>query len=36
LRCDVIPGRPHEVSDSEVEALDAALASLASGQEVLW
>ena len=36
LRCDVIPGRPHEVSDSEVKALDAALASLASGQEVLW
>jgi phospholipase/carboxylesterase len=36
LRCDVVPDRQHEVSDVEVSVLQHALASLASGQEVLW
>ena len=36
LRCDVIPGRPHEVSDIEIGVLEAALSSLAAGEEVLW
>ena len=31
LRCDVFPGRPHEVSDAEIAMLDSVLSDLASG-----
>jgi phospholipase/carboxylesterase len=36
LRCDVIPGRAHEVASIEVAILNGALERLAAGQEVLW
>jgi phospholipase/carboxylesterase len=36
LRCDIIPGRTHEVSSIEVATLDAALAAIVAGQETLW
>jgi phospholipase/carboxylesterase len=36
LRCDVFPGRPHEVSSLEIAMLDATLGQLAKGQEVAW
>lgn len=32
LRCDVFPGRPHEVSDAEIAMLDSVLADLAAGR----
>lgn len=32
LRCDVFPGRPHEVSDAEIAMLDGVLADLAAGR----
>lgn len=31
LRCDVFPGRPHEVSDAEIAMLDSILNDLAAG-----
>ncbi len=31
LRCDVFPGRPHEVSDPEIAMLDGILSDLAAG-----
>lgn len=31
LRCDVFPGRPHEVSDAEIAMLDSVLSDLVSG-----
>lgn len=31
LRCDVLPGRPHEVSDAEIAMLDCILSDLAAG-----
>lgn len=31
LRCDVFPGRPHEVSDAEIAMLDSVLSDLSSG-----
>jgi phospholipase/carboxylesterase len=33
LRCDVFPGRAHEVSDAEVAMLDSVLADLAAGRQ---
>jgi phospholipase/carboxylesterase len=32
LRCDVFPGRPHEVSDAEMAMLDGILSDLAAGR----
>lgn len=32
LRCDVFPGRPHEVSDAEIALLDSVLSDLAAGR----
>jgi phospholipase/carboxylesterase len=32
LRCDVFPGRPHEVSDAEIAMLDSVLADLSAGR----
>lgn len=31
LRCDVFPGRPHEVSDAEIAIMDSILTDLAAG-----
>jgi phospholipase/carboxylesterase len=36
LRCDVIPGRGHDVSATEAAVLDATLAQLALGQNIKW
>ena len=36
LRCDVIPGRAHEVSPIEAAMLEAALGQLAAGEEIIW
>ena len=35
LRCDVFPGRPHEVSDAEIAMLDSVLTDLAAGHAPL-
>lgn len=32
LRCDVFPGRPHEISDAEIAMLETVLADLATGR----
>jgi phospholipase/carboxylesterase len=32
LRCDVFPGRAHEVSDAEIAILDSMLTDLAAGR----
>ena len=36
LRADIFPGRSHEVSDREIQMLQAALDELVSGKEVKW
>jgi phospholipase/carboxylesterase len=35
LRCDVFPGRAHEVSDAEIAMLDSVLTDLAAGHAPL-
>lgn len=35
LRCDVFPGRPHEVSDAEIAMLESVLTDLAAGRTPL-
>jgi phospholipase/carboxylesterase len=36
LRCDVLPGRPHEVSDAEIKVLTEILASQCDVKQGPW
>jgi phospholipase/carboxylesterase len=36
LRCDIIPGRGHEVSATEAAILDATLSQISAGQNIRW